>query len=101
MWATLALKVHCACKEISYASYEPTLRNRPRQGGCIGSRLASNPHFKLTQQVEELAQRGKGDILAEFHGTLRQGIPSLGPPYPVDGPLIVERTITIESGAYE
>ena len=63
--------------------------------------LVSNHHFRLSQQFYELAQKGKGEIIVEFQGTVKRGTPSLGPTYPVDGTLIVDQTISIEQGSCE
>lgn len=63
--------------------------------------LASNPHVLFTRKVDELASKGVKNIIAEFRGEISTGMPSLGPPYPVDGTLTVHRVISIESGNCE
>ncbi len=63
--------------------------------------LASNPNFLLTQKVEELASRGAENIVAEFRGEVKTGMPSAGPRDPVDGTLNVHQIISVARGSCE
>ena len=61
--------------------------------------LVSNPHFLLTEKVDELTSKGHGNIIAEFRGEMKMGIPSVGPKYPVDGTLNVYQIISVAQGS--
>jgi hypothetical protein len=59
--------------------------------------LASNPNFLLSKKVEELKLISE-NLVAEFGGEVNVGAISNGPPYPVDGMLIVHQIISVENG---
>ena len=62
--------------------------------------LASNPYFHLTQRAKELSSSGDGDeMIATFQGELLRNVPSAGPPYEVDGVLIVHSIQSVEIGS--
>jgi hypothetical protein len=63
--------------------------------------LASNPHFLLTKRVDELASKGAENIVAEFHGEVNTGVPSVGPGYFVDGTLSVHQILSVAPGRCE